>query len=286
MSFIVYADGTSNLPGSLLGEIRLLPCSYTVNGEVQTYEGDIDPFNSHEYYESLRAGKVVKTTLLNTYLFVSSFTPVLEEGTDIIYISMASGLSGTYQAAMAAAEETETFPERTVRIIDSKGCSFGCGLLAVYGEKLRREGLSCKEAADLLDERVPHMCQYFKVDDLNFLKRTGRVSGVGATICTVLNIKPILYGTDQAVIEACDKVRGRKNDIDRIVKKYEEKVVNASEQLVAISHGDCPEDAQLLAEKISAIAKPKEILICPHEPFSGSHVGPGMLALFFYGSER
>ncbi|MCF0105427.1 MAG: DegV family protein [Holdemanella sp.] len=287
MSFIVFADGTANLPKSLLGSIQLLPCTYLVDDETHIYEGDIDDFDGHDYYQQLREGKTVKTSLLNTYLFEEHFKPVLEKGLDVIYISMSSGISGTYQAAKIAAEELmEEYPDRTVRIIDSRGCGFGNGLLAIYGDMLQKEGLSANEVADILDERVPHTCQYFTVDDLNFLKRTGRVKGSTAAIGTVLNIKPILYGTAEGKIVDCEKVRGRKKSIKAIAQKYAEKVVDADKQLVAISHGDCLEDAQKLAELINEIAKPKELIICQHEPFSGSHVGPGMLGLFFYGKER
>ncbi|MCF0111463.1 MAG: DegV family protein [Erysipelotrichaceae bacterium] len=287
MSFVVFADGTANLPKSLLGNIRLLPCSYLMEEEKHIYEGDVDSFDGHAYYQQLKEGKTVKTSLLNTYLFEEHFKPVLESGTDIIYVSMSSGISGTYQAAKIAAEELmEEYPERTVRIIDSRGCGFGNGLLAIHGDKLAGENLSAKEAADILDERVPHTCQYFTVDDLNFLKRTGRVKGSTAAIGTMLNIKPILYGTAEGQIVDCGKVRGRQKSIKAIAEKYAEKVTDANEQLVCISHGDCIEDAQKLADLVNEIARPKELVICQHEPFSGSHVGPGMLGLFFYGKER
>lgn len=287
MSFVLFADGTANLPKNLLESITLLPCSYTVDNVPVVYTGDIDSFDGHAYYEGLRSGKMIKTTLLNTQLFIDSFTPVLRQGQDVIYIAMASGISGTYQAAKIAADELlEEFPERTVRIIDSRGCGFGNGLLAIYGAELCRQGLSAKEAADILDAEVPHTCQYFTVDDLNFLKRSGRVSGATAAIGTVLNIKPILYGTEDGHIVSCGKVRGRKKAIEALVEKYAQKVQDAPDHIVAISHGDCLEEAQILAEKIRAVAQPKDIVICQHEPFSGAHVGPGMLGLFFHGIDR
>ena len=124
------------------------------------------------------------------------------------------------------------------------------------------------------------------MDDLNFLKRSGRVSGATAMIGTVLNIKPILYGTADGHIVSCGKVRGRKKAIEALVRMYAEKQVDAEKRIVAISHGDCPEDARELAERVKAIAAPGELILVPHEPFSGAHVGPGMLALFFYGKER
>ena len=124
------------------------------------------------------------------------------------------------------------------------------------------------------------------MDDLNFLKRTGRVSGATAAIGTVLNIKPLLWGDPTGHIVALQKCRGRKKAIEAIVELYRTRAIEPEKQRIAISHGDCLEEAQLLAEKVCAIAQPKELIICPHEPFTGAHVGPGMLALFFFGKER
>ena len=170
--------------------------------------------------------------------------------------------------------------------MDSLGCGFGNGLLAVKAAELSRQGRDAREAAAILDAEVPHVCQYFTVDDLNFLKKTGRVSGVTAKIGTVLNIKPILYGDATGHIVSCAKVRGRRQSIEALVKKYEEKRVRTGEQRVCISHGDCLDDARRLADLVREITPEVPITICQHEPFSGAHVGPGMLGLFFRGTER
>ena len=287
MSFAVFADGSANLPKSMLEGISLLPCDYTVDGEPFTYWGDVDSFDAHSFYEGLRNGTVVRTTLLNTSLFLSRFAPILTQGIDIIYISMSSGISGTYNAARIAAQELmDLYSGRFVHIVDSLGCGFGNGLLAVRAAKLSREGVSAREAAAILDEEVPHTCQYFTVDDLNFLKNTGRVSGMSAKIGTVLNIKPILFGDKTGHIISCAKVRGRAKAIETLVKKYEEKRVRSGEQTICISHGDCLQDAEKLASLVREITPEVPITICQHEPFSGAHVGPGMLGLFFRGTER
>ena len=287
MSFAVFADGSANLPKSMLEGISLLPCDYTVDGEPFTYWGDVDSFDAHSFYEGLRNGTVVRTTLLNTSLFLSRFAPILTQGIDIIYISMSSGISGTYNAARIAAQELmDLYSGRFVHIVDSLGCGFGNGLLAVRAAKLSREGVSAREAAAILDQEVPHTCQYFTVDDLNFLKNTGRVSGMSAKIGTVLNIKPILFGDKTGHIISCAKVRGRAKAIETLVKKYEEKRVRSGEQTICISHGDCLQDAEKLASLVREITPEVPITICQHEPFSGAHVGPGMLGLFFRGTER
>lgn len=287
MSFCVFADGSANLPKKMLEGITLLPCEYTVDGEPHEYWGDVDDFDGHAYYESLKNGKRIGTSLLNATVFMTYFTPVLESGQDIIYVSMSSGISGTYNVAATVARELmEEFPGRFVHIVDSHGCGFGHGILAVRAAKLSREGVDVRTAAAMIDAEVPHACQYFTVDDLNFLKRTGRVSGFTAMIGTALNIKPILYGDSTGHIVACSKVRGRKKAIEAIVAKYREKKIDSPEQIICISHGDCIEDANLLASLVQKETPGIPITICQHEPFSGSHVGPGMLALFFRGTER
>lgn len=289
MSFTIFVDGSSNLPGRLLRElgIEILPCTYSMDGVPSTYGGSLDSFDAHSYYEMLRQGGRVQTSLLNTQLFLDSFRPVLERGEDAVYFSMSSGISGTCQAArMAAQELLEEFPERTVRVVDSLGSGFGTGLMACKAADLRAAGKTAAQTADIMDADAQNTLQFFTVDDLNFLKRTGRVSGATAMIGTVLNIKPVLWGDPTGHITARSKHRGRKKAMASIVEEYRSRVEDAENQRVAISHGDCPEDAQALADMICAVAKPKELIIAPHEPFTGAHVGPGMLALFFHGKKR
>ena len=287
MGFLVFADGTANLPKDMLDGIGLLPCTYTLDGKEQVYTGDVDNFDAHAFYDGLRNGRRIRTSLLNTDLFLDRFEPLLQGGNDIIYISMSSGISGTCGAARLAAKElNEKYPSRFVHVVDSLGCGFGNGLLAVRAARLSREGMDARQAAQLLDDEVPHTCQYFTVDDLNFLKDTGRVSGVTAKIASLLSIKPILYGDKTGHIVACAKCIGRKKSIEQLAKKYEEKHIDQQGQFVCISHGDCLSDAEELKKLVLRITPEVTVRICQHEPFSGAHVGPGMLGLFFRGRER
>ena len=290
MSYTVFTDAASNLPGKYLKglDIRPLPCHYTMDGREGVYEGDIDAFDAKAYYDKLRHGSRMKTSLLNSHLFESLFRPELEKGLDVIYVGMSSGISGTYQAARLAAEELmHEFPGRTVHTVDSLGAGFGPGLLAIRAAQLREEGKSAAEAGAILDAEVMHTLNFFTVDDLNFLKATGRVSGATAAIGTVLNIKPILWGDLTGHITARSKVRGRKKSLEALAELYRAHLPEEGQvDMVFISHGDCLADAEALAEKLRAIHEPKALTICPHEPFTGSHVGPGMLALFFQGKHR
>ena len=289
MSFVIFTDGCSNLPGSVLNQrqIRTLPFTYTMNGQQIVYNGDIESFDAHAHYELLRAGELIRTSLANTQQFIDHFRPVLEAGSDVIYIGMSSGISGTYQASsIAAAELMEEFPDRRVRTIDSLGAGFGPGLLTILASDLRAEGKTVDETADFLNQKKMDLCEFFTVDDLMFLRRTGRLSTTGALVGTMLNIKPILRGDEEGHIVVCQKCRGRKKAVETLAQLYATRVVDAGNQIVAISHGDCLEEAQALADKIQAIAPPKELIFCPHEPVTGSHVGPGMLAVFFFGEGR
>ena len=289
MSYRIFTDACSSLPNKLLREldINVLPCSYVMDGVEDVYAGDMDSFDFHAYYDKLRSGSELKTSLINSHLFMSHFRPALEEGLDVVYVGLSSGVSGTLQAARIAAEElAEEFPQRTVYVVDSLGAALGPGLLACRAADLREEGKSAGEAGAILDEEVKHLLQFFTVDDLNFLKRTGRVSGATAMIGSVLNIKPLLWGDPTGHIVALQKCRGRKKAVDAIVELYRKRVVNPEQQRIGITHGDCPEEAELLAKRVREIAEPKELIIVPHEPFTGAHVGPGMLALYFFGDER
>ena len=289
MSYAVFTDACSNLPGHLIQrfDIHVLPCSYLMDGEPGVYEGDIDAFDSHAYYEKLRNGSELKTSLLNSQLFLDHFRPALERGLDVVYVGLSSGVSGTLQAAQIAANMLrDSYPDRTVRVVDSLGAAFGPGLLTCRAAELREEGKTANEAGDILDIEVGKLLQFFTVADLNFLKRTGRVSGATAAIGTVLNIKPLLWGDPTGHIVAYSKCRGRQKAIDAIVEQYRTKAVDPQNQRIAISHGDCLDEAEYLAKRVCEIAQPKEIIIAPHEPFTGAHVGPGMLALYFFGEER
>ena len=289
MSYTVFTDGCSNLSGELISrfDIHVLPCSYLMDDEPAVYEGDIEAFDSHGFYEKLRNGSTLKTSLLNVNVFLTNFRPELEAGRDVVYVGLSSGVSGTVQSAIIASQQLAVeFPERTVRVVDSLGAALGPGLLSCRAAELRDEGKTAAEAGDLLDVEVSQLLQFFTVADLNFLKRTGRVSGPTAAIGTVLNIKPLLWGDPTGHIVAYSKCRGRQKAIDAIVEQYRTKAVNPQNQRIGITHGDCPEEAEYLAKRVCEICEPKEFIIVPHEPFTGSHVGPGMLALYFFGEER
>ena len=252
MSFAIFSDSSCNLPKAQLEEfqVQIISSSYEREGKLITCPPYPEDFDGHEYYNFLR-----------------------NKGT------VASGL----QAAQALMEE---FPQRQVRVLDSMGAGFGIGLLLGRASDDRKAGLNLDQTYASLERDRDNLCEFFTVDDLMFLRRTGRLSGVTATLGTMLQLKPLLRGDETGHITVFNKVRGRKRAVETLGELYRKRVCSPETQRVYISHGDCPEDAEQLARMVQEIAPPKELIVCLHEPLTGAHVGPGMLALFFLGKGR
>ena len=289
MAFSLFVDSGSNLPARRLKahDIRVIPFPMEIDGVASQSPAFPDGFDGRSYYAGLRAGVIVKTSLINTDTFCRAFRPALKAGQDVMYVGLSSGITGTIQAARIAAEMMlEEFPDRDIRVVDSKGAGLGTGLLALRASDYRDAGLSVSQAAAKLDYDTENLCEYFTVDDLMFLKRSGRVSGVSAAVGTMLQIKPMLRGDENGRVVVCGKIRGRKKVVEELAAVYASRVVDADKQRVAVSHGDCLEEAQKLVRRIREIAEPKELILSMHEPLTGAHVGPGMLAVFFFGIGR
>ena len=199
---------------------------------------------------------------------------------------MSSGISGSCNSAKIAARMMmEAYPDRIVEVIDTRGASLGEGIIALYADRLRRLGRSTAEAIAELYDHVERMFNVFTVDDLMHLRRGGRLSNLSAVVGTVLQIKPLLKGNEEGKIVAFSKVRGRKRSIETLAEYYDKLVVDPEKQIVGIAQAACREDAARLASLLRKNHPPKEILTVEYEPVTGSHVGPGALALFFESRE-
>ena len=211
----------------------------------------------------------------------------LAAGKDVLVLAFSSGLSTTYQSAVIAAEELgEKYPERTIRVVDTLCASMGQGLLVWYACKKRDEGMSLEELYHWVMENRLHLCHWFTVDDLMYLKRGGRISAATALVGTMLQIKPLLHVDDEGHLISMSKARGRKAAIDALVRKAQELGAGYDNSTMFISHGDCREDAEYLAQQLKEKCGVKEVVISYVGAVIGSHSGPGTLALFFLGSHR
>ena len=286
--YVLFTDSTTDLSVELVQELQVevMPLVFTLGGKNYRNYPDNRELSPKEFYDRLRAGEVSTTSQINQADFMDAFTPVLEQGRDILYLAFSSGLSGTYNSARLAAEDLrEQFPERTIEVIDTLQASMGEGLAVYYAACLKNEGKSLREVADWFVENRQSICAWFTVDDLMFLKRGGRVSGAAAVAGTLLGIKPVLHVDEEGKLIPMEKVRGRRASLDALVKHFAASTYDRSEQVVFVSHGDCLEDCQYVADKIAALGV-KRVCISTIGPVIGAHSGPGTVALFFRADKR
>ena len=288
MSFAIVTDTSANLPTPLLKkhDITAIPFSYLVDDKELTCT-DTEAFDGAAYYDAMRMGKKVTTSQITPFRYEQALRPLLESGRDVLFIGMSSGISGSYSMAEYTADMLrEEFPERRIRLVDSLGASLGEGLLVLRAIDHRRNGLGLDETADRLLKLRGRIAQVFTVDDLMHLKSTGRLFNAAAVVGTMLQIKPLLKGNEEGRIVTCGVARGVKKAVALMAKKYDELVERAGEQLVCIAHADCPEAAKQLADLLRIKNPPREIMTVCYEPVTGSHVGPGTLALFFESGDN
>lgn len=289
MSFVIVTDSGANLTPEQYREydVSVVSLTYSVGDkEFLSYE-DGKAADYKGFYDLLRSKEHVKTSLVSYERVENALIPALEEGKDVLYLSFSSALSGSCQVAKNCAEElSEKYPDRKIIVVDTLQASMGEGLFVKLAAEKRAEGLSITETANYLEKIKLNVVALFTVDDLFFLKRGGRLSGTVAVVGTILGIKPMLHVSDEGKLVNTDKVRGRDKSITELAAKMGEQGENLSEQDIFISHGDCIEDAEKLAEIIRREYGVKSITINYVDQVIGSHSGPGTLALFFIGKKR
>ena len=285
--FQILTDTSANLDTAVLQQrnIHVIPFHFYVDGQSHFCENTAK-FDGKAFYDAIRAGARSTTSQISPQAYIDEMTPMLAAGDDVLFVSMSSGISGSFASSQVAAQHLSAeFPQRKIRLVDTRGASLGEGLLALRAADMRDAGADIDETADAIFALHRNMCQIFTVEDLKYLRATGRVSGAAALVGSILQIKPLLKGDDEGKIVCFSKLRGRKRSIQAMAERYDELVKDAEAQTVGIAHADCPEDAEMLAALLRRNHPPKEIMTVVYEPVTGSHVGPGALALFFLGDE-
>ena len=281
----LFTDTSANLPVEIIDEygIEVVPFSYTIDGVEYIPERE---FDGKAFYAAMRAGSEVKTSMVNAGTFIERFKTALDAGKDVLYIGMSGGISGTANAALMAKQELdEEYPDRKIVVIDTLAASLGEGLFVIKAAEQLKDGVALDKIEEDIRAQVPSMCQSFTVDDLKYLKKTGRVSGAAAIIGNVLSIHPILIGDYEGKIVVKSKVRGMKRTLDALAERYAELVLNKAET-IGIAHADNEEGKAYLVQRLRDKGLTGKCLSVCYEPVTGSHVGPGTVALFFFGTDR
>lgn len=288
-NYIIMTDSAADLPLSMVESrnIHVIPMTVTMGNTSFPHYPDERNMTSKEFYAKLRAGETASTAALNPEQLKDAARPFLEDGKDVIYIGLSSGLTSTISSAQVAFTElAEEYPHRKLHAVDSLMASFGQGMFVIMACDKRDEGLEFDELCEYLDKKNVEVCAWFTVDDLFHLKRGGRVSAATAVLGSMLNIKPILHVDDEGHLINVSKARGRKASLKALLAQMQEALVEEEKNYVFISHGDCEEDALDLASIVKSQLGVENIEISTIGPVIGAHSGPGTIALFFIGKHR
>ncbi len=284
--YTLFCDTTCDLPEERLAKMdcKLLPLTFEIDGKPYT-TADI---SMQEFYRRMREDAVTKTSQIAVGVCEDAFEEELKNGRDVLYLAFSSGLSGTYNSANIAKNNLmEKYPEAKIVVVDSLSASSGEGLLLIYAEQKKREGLTIDQLEAWIEVNRYKICHVFTVDDLKYLFSGGRVSRAAALAGTVLGIKPVLNVDNDGHLIPQDKVRGRKQSINRLGDMIRERKGNNENKIVTMSHGDCIEDAKYAEKMLKEIfGEDTEVVIAYTGPVIGAHSGPGTLALFFKGDYR
>ena len=288
-NYVIVTDSSCDLPAELAQELELavLPLTLTLGGKEYANYLDGREIGFSEFYGRIRQGEAAGTAAANLEGYLSIMEPILQAGKDILLLVFSSGLSSTYQVSLLAAEElSQKYPQRKILPVDTLCASMGQGLLVYLAARQRGEGKSLQEVRDWVEKEKYHLCHWFTVDDLMYLKRGGRLNAATALVGTALGIKPVLHIDNEGHLINMGKARGRRASLTALVDKMAELAGEPQGQVAFISHGDCLEDAKAVEQMLKQRLGVKKVIISYVGPVIGAHTGPGVVALFFLGKER
>ena len=287
--YVIVTDSSSDLSETMAREIgvEVLPMAFTMGGKTYHNYPDNREMDPKDFYQELREGGMATTSAVNVSDYTQMVEPILKEGKDVLILVFSSGLSSTYQSSVLAVEELrEKYPDRKIFTVDTLCASLGQGLLVWHAAQLQKAGKSIEEVRDWTEENKLHLCHWFTVDDLHFLKRGGRVSPATAMVGTMLSIKPVMHVDDEGHLVKVGTARGRNASLRALVDHMAETAIEPAGQTVFISHGDCAGDAEKVAADVKARFGVETVLVNYVGPVIGAHSGPGTVALFFLGRKR
>jgi len=286
--YVIMTDSDSELPLSIAKEfdVPFVRMPYTLDGEEYAYDlGEDTDFPA--FFAAMRSGSMPTTQTYPPQFYVDMWRPTLENGKDVLFLSFSSKLSSAFDFVQTAKAQIEgDYPDRRIVTVDTKNISGGMALLVYGALKLQRDGASLDEVLAWIEENIPRANSCFTVDDLNHLKRGGRLPASTAAIGTMLQVKPIIFVDDEGYLKPVDKVRGRSKAIRALVDRAVENAINPEENALILLHADCEADAVRIKELIEERVKFKEVFLQYIGPVIGAHAGPDTLGVCFLGKHK
>lgn len=287
-NYIIATASTADLPREYLEEHDIPFISYTYIMNDTIYEDDCREETRQKIYKDMRAGTSLTTSMINAYTYHEFFKKLMDTGKDVIFLDMSQKLSTSYISSCEAAQQiSEEYPSQRFYNVDTRCVSGGLGLLVEKVVALRDAEKSFDEVISWIEENKTKVIHRFTVDDLEYLKRGGRVSNAAALIGSMLSIKPVLYVPDDGSLTVASKARGRKIALKRILDSMKEDLTQPDGQVIRILHADCLADAEYMRDKIlEMFPTVKEVTITGLGVIIGAHCGPGLFTIFYMGSDR
>ena len=283
--YVITTDSSADLENSYLKEhqIGVVSLNCLMDGEIYNEE---NPLPVKEFYARIRAGAMPTTAQVNPEQARALFEPYVKEGTDVLHLAFSSGLSGSCQSAVIAANELmEEYPDSRIVVVDTVLAAMGQGLLVYRAVQKKEAGMPLDELAQWCEANKMKIASYVTVDDLNHLYRGGRISRSSAVLGSMVGIKPVIRINDEGKLEVIGKARGRKKAVQTIIEKLMD-LIQDGEKTVFISHGDCLEEAEAIRDTLMEKYGVEETMINFVGPVVGAHTGAGVLAVFAMAKSR
>ena len=289
MNYEIFSDVSLDIDKTFMeqNEIRFVPMEYMLGEDTFHCEKPESDEMMHEYYDKLRKAIPTRTSQIAPFHYISVFEPYVKEKKPILYLSLSSGLSNTYESAQMAVEMLkESYDEVNVEVVDSLGATGGMGLLTEAACRNRDAGMSLSENAAWLRKNANRVNYWFKVEDLMYLKRGGRISAATAVIGTALNIKPILTIKGDGKLDTIAKKRGDNFALKYMIDLFAESFDRSFGDTVYICCADCKSNAEKLKQMVLECQPGLTVKITMLSPIIGAHTGPDMLSLIHFGKAR
>ena len=288
-SYDIYVDASIDIDNRYLidNDIHFIPMKYIIDDREYLMDRQQTADELKYFYNKMQEGSITGTSQITPYTYEQTFRAAAEEGRNVLYLCLSSGLSSTYESSLNAAQAVmDDYPDIKIECVDTKGATGGMGLLMLLAIRLRKEGKTISENAAVLRDRALDVCYWFMVEDLVYLKRGGRVSATAAFAGNVLNLKPILKINDEGKLVNISKQRGLPRALKYLLECYEGAHDDTIGNEVVISHADCRERAEKLAEEVRRINPNADVQISSMGTVIGAHTGPGFTAIIHYGNRN
>ena len=289
-NFVLFTDTDTDITPAVAKKYgyNLISMPYTVNDKETFPYVDFDKFDDHAFYDALRKGAKPYTSALSPKDYVKYFEPFFKDGKDVLYVHFSAAMSGTFNAlALAEKELKESYPDRTIYKIDTKGITIlSYNIVCEIGD-LFLKGMALEDILDWAKTEVDKFAVYFFANDLSFFRRSGRVKMLAAVMGNLLGIRPIIYMDQGGTMTSIGKARGLNATLDKIMEYVKTLQDDIKDHRIIIGHADAPEIAETLKSRIIAeLGDGLNIETVAVNPTAGSHCGPDTVGVCFHAIHR